>query len=38
MRRLSRRQADQIQSDLFLGVAIAGINLLIGIGLIIVFK
>jgi hypothetical protein len=37
MKRLSARQADQIPADLFLGVAIAGISLLIGIGLIILF-
>jgi hypothetical protein len=35
--RLSARRADQIPADLFLGVAIAGISLLIGIGLIILF-
>jgi hypothetical protein len=37
MKRLSTRHADQIPADLFLGVAIAGINLLIGIGLIVLF-
>jgi hypothetical protein len=37
MKRLSARQADQSPADLFLGVAIAGISLLIGIGLIILF-
>ena len=30
-------QSESIRADLFLGVAIAGINILIGIGLIIVF-
>ena len=35
--RLSARRADQIPAYFFLGVTIAGINLLIGIGLIILF-
>jgi hypothetical protein len=35
--RLSARRADQLPADVFLVVTIAGINLLIGIGLIILF-
>jgi hypothetical protein len=37
MKPLSARQPDQIPADVFLGVAIAGINLLIGIGLFVLF-
>ena len=35
--RLNARRADQLPADFFLVVMIAGINLLIGIGLIVVF-
>jgi len=36
-KRISARRADQLPADLFLVTMIAGINLLIGIGLIILF-
>jgi hypothetical protein len=35
--RLSARRADQLPADFFLVVTIVGVNLLIGIGLIILF-
>jgi hypothetical protein len=35
--RLSARRADQLPADFFLVMMIAGINLMIGIGLIILF-
>jgi len=35
--RLSARRADQLPADFFLVVTIAGINLIIGIGLVILF-
>ena len=35
--RLSARRADQLPADFFLVVTIAGVNVLIGIGLIILF-
>ena len=36
-RRQIRRPSESIQADICLGVAIAGVNTLIGIGLILVF-
>jgi len=36
-RKRIKLQSESIQADIFLGVAIAGVNTLIGIGLILVF-